>query len=194
MGGLLSTYFPIFSRQAKSWTCGVCTWDPERAIHLTIARWLPKTLSVSNYGVIITVMEHAPMSSLKDDPLASLISSDARATDRRKLAELLAPYIVIDQDSREFGFLPALHEIGGNENKLEVLLAGAKARALYFGVADGLGPADIVASGLMPPGSVKSGLKRLFDSHKIKKDKDGRYILPTHRIADLIKKLGGQSS
>ncbi|EKD49758.1 MAG: hypothetical protein ACD_63C00056G0004, partial [uncultured bacterium] len=35
-----------------------------------------------------------------------------------------------------------------------------------------------------------TSLKKLFDSHKIKKDKEGRYLLPAHRIQELIKKLG----
>jgi hypothetical protein len=124
-----------------------------------------------------------------NDPLASLISSDAKATDRKKLAELVGPYMVIDQDSREFSFHPALQDVGGNDAKIEILLAGAKARALFFEMPDGLLPGEIIAAGLMPEGSVKTSLKRLFDSHQIKKDKQGRYFLPAHRIQDLVKKL-----
>lgn len=124
-----------------------------------------------------------------DDPLASLISSDAKATDRKKLAELLGPYMAIDQDSREFSFHSALHDADGNDVKLELLLAGAKARALYFDMPDGLLPGEIIAAGLMPEGSVKSTLKKLYDGHKIKKDKEGRYFLPTHRIQEIVKKL-----
>lgn len=128
-----------------------------------------------------------------NDPLAALISSDAKATDRKKLAELLAPFMIIDQESQEFSFHPALHEVGGNDTKVEILLAGAKARALYFKSTDGLLPGEVMASGLMPDGSVKTSLKKLFDSHKIKKDKDGRYFLPAHRIPELIKKLSNQN-
>ena len=124
-----------------------------------------------------------------NDPLASLISSDAKATDRKKLAELVAPYMVIDQDSRDFSFHSALHDVDGNDTKIEILLAGAKARALYFDTPDGLLPGEIISAGLMPEGSVKTSLKRLFDAHQIKKDKAGRYYLPAHRIQDLFKKL-----
>jgi hypothetical protein len=125
---------------------------------------------------------------LEDDPLAVLVSSDAKATDRKKLAELLSPYLVIDQDSKEFSFHPQFDDIASNDEKIEILLAGAKARSLYFNLPDGLLPAQVIAAGLMPVGSVKTSLKRLFDSHKIKKDKDGRYFLPPHRINELAKK------
>ena len=124
-----------------------------------------------------------------DDPLAVLISNDAKATDRKKLAELLSPYVVIDQESKEFSFHPDFHEINGNDLKIEVLLAAAKARGLYFNVPDGLAPAEVISAGLMPVGSAKSSLKNLFDAHKIKKDKEGRYYLPPHRITELVKRL-----
>ncbi|OHA54149.1 MAG: hypothetical protein A2991_02645 [Candidatus Terrybacteria bacterium RIFCSPLOWO2_01_FULL_58_14] len=125
-----------------------------------------------------------------NDPLASLISSNAKATDRKKLAELLKPYMVIDQDSKEFSFHSALYDVDGNDTKIEILLAGARARALFFNLPDGLSPGEVIVAGLMPEGSVKTSLKKLFDSHKIKKDKEGRYLLPAHRIQELIKKLG----
>jgi hypothetical protein len=124
-----------------------------------------------------------------NDPLASLISNDAQATDRKKLAELLVPYIVIDQDSKEFGFLQAFHDVVGNDTKIELLLAGAKARALYFNMEDGLLPGEIIAASLMPEGSAKTSVKKLFDKHQIKKNKEGRYFLPAHRVTDIIKKI-----
>jgi hypothetical protein len=122
------------------------------------------------------------------DPLASLISTDSKSTDRKKLADLLLSYVIIDQDTKEFGFHQAFHDLVGNDTKIELLLAGAKARALYFDMADGLLPAEIMSAGLMPEGSVKTSLKKLFDKHQIKKDKEGRYFLPAHRITDIIKK------
>ena len=121
------------------------------------------------------------------DPLTALVSSDAKATDRRKLAELLAPFIVIDDDSKEFGFLPEFDAVSGNEMKIELLLAGAKARTLLFGLADGFAPSEIIATGIMAEGSVKTSLKRLFDNRRIKKDKEGSYFLPAHRIPELVK-------
>lgn len=127
--------------------------------------------------------------SKNSDPLAVLISNDTKATDREKLAELLMPYIVFDEKSKEFSFHPAIYDVGGNGTKIEILLAGAKARALYFELQDGLLPGEIIATGIMPEGSVKSSLKRLFDHYRVKRDKDGRYFLPAHRIQDLAKKL-----
>lgn len=125
------------------------------------------------------------------DPLAALISNDAKATDRKILAELLGPFLVIDQDSKEFSFHSSFHEVSDNDTKIQLLLAGAKARALYFNLPDGLLPAEIMLLGLMPEGSVKTSLKRLFDNHKIKKNKEGRYFLPAHCVQGLTKKLNG---
>jgi hypothetical protein len=123
------------------------------------------------------------------DPLAALISSDAKAADRTKLAELLTPYLVIDEETKEFGLLGDFSELKDNGAKIEVLLAGAKARSLYFSLPDGLTPSEIMAAGIMAVGSVKSTLKRLFDNHLIKKDKEGRYYIPAHRIAEIAKNL-----
>lgn len=123
------------------------------------------------------------------DPLSALVSNDAKSVDRQKLAELLAPYLVIDGITKEFGFTSEFDQLQGNESKVEVLLAGAKARAFLFDGSDGMLPKEIVATGIMAEGSVKSSLKGLFDGRKIKKDKDGRYSLPTHRISELSKRI-----
>lgn len=123
------------------------------------------------------------------DPLSALVSSDAKATDRQKLAELLTPYMVIDQESKDFGFISAFDELQGNETKVEVLLAGVKARALLFDEVDGVLPAEIIAIGIMAEGSVKTSLKKLYDSRRIKKAKDGRYFIPAYYIAELAKRL-----
>lgn len=128
-----------------------------------------------------------------NDPLASLFTSDAKATDRKQLAALVAPFLSIDQDSKEFTFLPAFSEIDGNITKIEILLAGAKARSLHLNEPDGLQPGDIIASGIMADGSVKSSLKKLFDSHKIKKDKEGRYFIPSYRISELMKRFSNKT-
>jgi|GEM_PF-4158235 len=124
-----------------------------------------------------------------NDPLSVLVSSDAKSVDRQKLAELLAPYLVIDSNSKEFGFTSKFDELPGNESKIEVFLAGVKARALLFDVNDGIFPKEIVAIGIMAEGSVKSSLKGLFDNRKIKKDRDGMYSLPSHRISELAKRI-----
>jgi DNA-binding transcriptional ArsR family regulator len=73
--------------------------------------------------------------------------------------------------------------------KIEILLAAAKARAIYLNEPDGLLPIEIIATGIMASGSVKSSLKKLFDAHKIKRDKEGRYFIPAYRIPELVKQF-----
>lgn len=127
------------------------------------------------------------MTRSSQDPLTSLISSDVKSTDRQKLAELLKPFLIIDQESREFAFLPAFESLGNNAEKIEIILAGAKARALLFDTSDGMTQGEIISLAVLAEGSVKSTLKRLTDGHKLKKDKEGRYSIPGYRIPDLVK-------
>lgn len=123
-----------------------------------------------------------------NDPLASLFTNDVRATDRQKLAELLRPFVVIDQNSKEFSFHEKFDALK-NSQKMEIILAAAKAKALFFNEYDGLIQKDLVELSVMAEGSVKSTLKRLYDSHKIKKDKEGRYFIPLYRIPELVKQF-----
>ncbi len=123
------------------------------------------------------------------DPLASLFTSDAKAIDRQKLAELLEPFVIIDEGSKEFSFHDTFNSLKTNMQKIEIILSAAKARALFFNEVDGLSPGDIITLGVMPEGSVKTSLKKLFDRHKIKKDKDGRYFIPSYRISELVKQF-----
>ena len=123
------------------------------------------------------------------DPLVSLVSSDTKTIDRQQLAVVLKPFIVIDEDSKEFSFLPEFSLLEGNALKISILLAGVKARALLFGLPDGLSPSDIINLEIMASGSVKSSLKRLSDDNKVKQDKEGKYFLPAYCIPDLAKKV-----
>jgi hypothetical protein len=124
-----------------------------------------------------------------NDPLASLFASDAKVLDRQKLAELLRPFVVIDESSREFGFYDAFNALKSNAKKIEIILAAAKARALFLGEEDGMPPGDIITLGVMPEGSVKTSLKKLFDNRKINKDKEGRYFIPAYRVPELVKQF-----
>ena len=83
-------------------------------------------------------------------------------------------------------FLSAFNSLD-NRKKIEIVLAAAKARSLLLNQKDGMRPADIIALDIMPLGSVKSGLKGLFDSRQIKKDGE-RYVLPGYRINELAAK------
>lgn len=125
----------------------------------------------------------------KNNPLSSLLSSDIKSTDQQKLTELLKPFLIIDQDTREFAFLPAFETTNNNAEKLEIILAGAKARALLFDIPDGMSQGEVIGLSVLAEGSVKSTLKRLSDNHKIKKDKEGRYSIPGHRVSELVKKF-----
>jgi len=125
----------------------------------------------------------------QNDPLASLLTNDARAIDRQKLAELLQPFVVIDESSKEFSFHDKFNALKKNAQKIEIILAAAKARALVFNEPDGLIQKELVGLSVMAEGSIKSTLKRLYDSHKIKKDKEGRYFVPAYRISELVKQF-----
>lgn len=128
------------------------------------------------------------MNNQTDDPLRSLVSGDTKAIDRQALANLLAPYVRIDQTTMGFGFLPAFAKLSSNDEKVEIILTAAKARALIFDSQDGMGPKEVAALEIMPLGSVKSALKHLYDTHKIQKDNDSRYSMPTYRIYELTDK------
>jgi len=124
----------------------------------------------------------------KKDPLASLIGS-GKENERQKLAELLAPFVIIDQDSKEFYFKDAFTELDNNAIKIELLLAAARARALYFNEPDGLTAQEIIILSIMPEGSVKTTLRKLFSiEHRIKQN-GKRYLLPSYRIPEIIKSL-----
>lgn len=126
------------------------------------------------------------------DPLSALIFEDIKAADRKKLAELLKPFIQIDGTTKEFSFLSAFSRLGSNEDKLEILLAAVKARALVFDFVDGLLPKEAIDLGVMPPGSTKTAIKRLYDTHRIRKDKGGRYSLPNHRLPEIVERFGNR--
>lgn len=125
----------------------------------------------------------------QSDPLASLFTNDAKAMDRQKLAELLQPFVVIDERSKEFSFQDKFNALKKNAQKIEIILAAAKAKALFFNDFDGLTQKELIELSVMAEGSIKSTLKRLYDSHKIKKDKEGRYFIPAYRIPELVKQF-----
>jgi len=128
------------------------------------------------------------MNTETNDPLQGLVSGDTKAIDRQALANVLGPYVRIDQKTKEFSFLPAFAKLGSNDEKVEIVLTAAKARALIFDSPDGMEPKGIAALQIMPLGSVKSAIKSLYDKHKIQKDKDSRYSMPTYRIHELTEK------
>lgn len=122
------------------------------------------------------------------NPLDVLLTDDA-STNLEQLATLVKPFIKIVRDSKEFEFLTAFSKLDNN-SKIEILLAASKARALLFDEAEGLAPSEVIAMQVMTEGSTKSAIKSLFDSRKIKKDKeDKKYVLPPYRIPELVEKI-----
>jgi hypothetical protein len=124
------------------------------------------------------------------DPLQELVAEDAQSIDRNRLAAFLKPYVRFDKTTKEPHFLPDYENILSNDAKLEVMLLTSKASSLIFGEPEGLSPVEIIRRDIMPEGSVKSAIKRLSDSRKIKKDSAGKYIVPNYRINDVIEKTG----
>jgi hypothetical protein len=124
------------------------------------------------------------------DPLQSLLAEDIKSLDRSRLAEFLQPYVQFDKNSGDVNFLPGFDSIVTNDSKMEVILSASKAKSLLFeNEPDGLTPGNIISMEVMPAGSVKSSLKKLYDDRKIKKDINGRYVLPNYRISDVIERL-----
>ena len=128
------------------------------------------------------------MNNPQKDPLASIFVDDAKAVDRKKLAKLLQSFVKIDKDSKEIIFLDAFSNLS-NMDKIEIILATTKAKSLFLGENDGLSPSSIISLDIMAEGSAKGSLKKLFDSHKIKKDKEGRYFIPAYNINKLAERF-----
>jgi hypothetical protein len=125
----------------------------------------------------------------KEDPLASIVAINAKDINRKELANLLKPFVAIDQETKELSFLSEFSGINTNTDKVEIILMAAKARSLLFSASESLSPKDIISLGVIPEGSVKSSLKDLYDHQKIKKDKNGGYFIPYYRVQDIIKKF-----
>ncbi len=132
-----------------------------------------------------------------DDPLKQLIGEDLGVEERKRLAALLIPYVSFDKDSKESYFKKAFQEVN-NTDKVELILVIEKAHSLLFeeGKNEGLAQSDIIKMKIMPVGSVKTSLKRLFDSKKISKSPQGKYFIPQYRLSELFKKysLEGKSN
>lgn len=122
-------------------------------------------------------------------PLSSLIVDDIKSADQAKLAETLKPFVAIDKKTKKFGFLNAFHDLS-NYQKIEIVLLASKACSLLFDKEnDGMKQKEIVELGIMPIGSVKSSIKNLRESHKIKKENENRYVVPDYRIPELAKQF-----
>lgn len=123
-----------------------------------------------------------------DSPLRKLISEDSQSLNQQKLADFLEKFVVIDASSKEIGVISDFQGLK-NPEILEIILMASKARALVFEEQEeGMSPAEVMKLNLMATGSVKTALKILFDTKKIKKDGKGKYFLPGYRINQIIDK------
>lgn len=125
------------------------------------------------------------------DPLADLFSDDVKVIDRETIAVALKPYIILDRNTNAIAVLPAFEKVNGNAEKIEIILMASKALSLLVdSQRDGMTQGDIITMGIMPEGSVKSTLKKLFDSKKTKKNTtDSSYYIPNYRINEIVEKL-----
>ncbi len=126
----------------------------------------------------------------QSDPLSALVASDTRAIDRSKLASFLTPYVQFDKDTKEISLLDAFNSIVSNDGKVEVILLASKARLLIFDIPEGLTPSELIKMDIMPEGSIKSSIKKLYDMRKIKKEANGsKYFIPNYRMNDIINRM-----
>ncbi len=129
------------------------------------------------------------MNQKTKDPLAELFVDDIKSINRQIVATFLKPYVVFDRTSKQIGFLPAFEKIGSNIEKVEIILLASKALSLLEdGIPDGMTQGQIVSLGVIPEGSVKSTLKKLFDTKRIKKNKELGYYVPNYRIKEIVEK------
>lgn len=125
------------------------------------------------------------------DPLADLFSDDVKSIDRGTVAVALKPYIILDRSTNAIAVLPAFEKVEGNIEKIEIILLASKALSLLVeGQSDGMTQAGVISMDIMPEGSVKSTLKKLFDSKKIKKNTGvASYYIPNYRTNEVVEKL-----
>lgn len=129
----------------------------------------------------------------QQDPLSKLVASGTKEADRQRLADLLEPYVVLDEKSYQANFKDKFFELQNNTDRLEIILLAEKARALFFekGEGEGLSPTSLINLEFMPKGSVKTTLKNLFDKKKILKNSEGKYYIPNYRVNELFLKFTG---
>lgn len=121
------------------------------------------------------------------NPLEDLLVDESKSVDLAELAQILKPFVVIDKSSRKIQFLPPFYE-QKNEAKLLVLLAASKARKELLGGEEKMSPSDIIELDIMPEGSVKGTLKKLYDE-KIIRAENSKYYLPNYQIRASLTQL-----
>lgn len=119
-----------------------------------------------------------------ENPLKSLIDEENQNLDLDQLTNLLAGRISFSKEG-EMQTRTDFYDMS-NQQKVLLLLLGAKAKSILFDAPDSLAPSEIIERDVMPAGSVKSSLKSLLeDTHEIKKSSDKRYYVPNYMITKL---------
>jgi hypothetical protein len=121
---------------------------------------------------------------MNQDPLSKLFVSESQDINKQQLADLLSPYLTINKESQGFDFTEAFRSLP-NTKMILILLAGLKARHLVLKTDDKIPPSEIIKMEIMPSGSVKSSLKKLFDEGEIKSE-NGKYYVPNYKISKLV--------
>lgn len=128
------------------------------------------------------------MENNSTNPLKELLVQETQSLNLQELAEILKPFVLINETTKEIELLPTFRELQ-NEEKILIYLAAAKARKLLLkNMEEKLSPSEIIKREIMPEGSVKSTLKRLYDSGEIKAE-SSRYYLPDYRVRFLKNRI-----
>jgi len=127
-----------------------------------------------------------------DDPLQNLFVSESQAINRKELADLLSPYVVINRDTGSLDFSANFRDLPNGE-KILIVLCAIKARSLVLdNTVDGINPSDIIKMQIMPTGSVKTALKSLLDAREVR-SVGGKYSLPNYKLPQVELRLGRPS-
>jgi hypothetical protein len=121
---------------------------------------------------------------MNNDPLSSLIVSESQSVDKAELANLLAPYLLINKETKSFDFSGDFWPLPNSE-KVLIVLAGVKARSLVFTTEDKISPSEIIKMDIAPEGSIKITLKNLLGSKDIKSE-NSKYYLPNYKLPQII--------
>lgn len=121
------------------------------------------------------------------NPLEDLLVDESQSVNLAELAQILKSFVVIDKSSKTIQFLPPFYE-QKNEVKILISLAASKARRELLGNEEKMSPSDIIALDIMPEGSVKGTLKKLYDE-KIIRAENSKYYLPNYQIRASLTQL-----
>lgn len=122
-----------------------------------------------------------------NNPLEALLVDETQGADLELLAEVLKPFVVIDKNKKKAEFLSSFYELD-NQDRILVVLATSKAKAELFRERDRLSQKEIIDLDVMPPGSVKGTLKKLYDDREIKAD-NGQYFLANYQLSKLSTRM-----